>query len=106
MSGRRPAVVTAVVLWLVFALLVWNVIFDRLVVLAGRRYSHDATVLYRTTGRYLRIDDVMRPAIAHGVLVASISAGAIALVALVLIRIAAARSQASGIATPTDSGAR
>ena len=61
MSGRRPAVVTAVVLWLVFAFLVWNVIFDRLVVLAGRRYSHDATVLYRTTGRYLRIDDVMRP---------------------------------------------
>lgn len=91
MTAERRATVTAVVLWLVFAFLVWNVIFDRLIVLAGRRYSHDATVLYRTTGTYLRIDDVMRPAIAHGALVASLSAGAIAIAALVLIRLAAAR---------------
>lgn len=88
---RRCAVTVAVVLWLVFAFLVWNVIFDRLIVLAGRRYSHDATVYFRATGKYLLIDDVMRPAIRNGVLVASLSAGAIAVVALVLIRLAAAR---------------
>lgn len=88
---RRRAVTAAVVLWLVFAFLVWNVIFDRLIVLAGRRYSHDATVYFRTTGKYLRIDDVMRPAIRNGALVASLSAGAIAVAALVLIRLAAAR---------------
>jgi hypothetical protein len=92
---RRPVLV-AVVLWLVFAFVVWNVIFDRIIVLAGRRYSHDATVLYRTTGRYLLIDDVMRPAIAHGVRVASSVAGAVALVALVLIRLAAARDARRG----------
>lgn len=91
---RRQAVTAAVVLWLVFAFLVWNVIFDRLIVLAGRRYSHDATVHFRTTGTYLLIDDVMRPAIRHGALVASISAGAIVLVALILIRLAAARDAA------------
>lgn len=90
-APRRPAVTAAIVLWLVFAFLVWNVIFDRLIVLAGRRYSHDATVYFRSTGKYLLIDEVMRPAIAHGVLVASVSAGAIAVAALLLIRGAAAR---------------
>jgi hypothetical protein len=87
---RRRSVIAAVVLWLAFAFLVWNVIFDRIIVLAGRRYSHDATVLYRTTGQYLRIDDVMRPAVAHGVRIASAVAVAIALVALIVIRLAAA----------------
>ncbi|MGC4082868.1 MAG: hypothetical protein QM736_12330 [Vicinamibacterales bacterium] len=91
MTPHRRRVAAAIVLWLVFAFLVWNVIFDRVLVLAGRRYSHDATVLYRTTGRYLAIDDVMRPAIAHGVRVASLSAGAIVVAALTLIRLAAAR---------------
>lgn len=90
---RRRSVVVAVVLWMVFAFLVWNVIFDRIIVLAGRRYSHDATVLFRATGQYLRIDDVMRPAIAHGVRVASGVAGAIAVAAVVLIGLAAARDK-------------
>jgi hypothetical protein len=90
---RRRSVVVAVVLWLVFAFVVWNVIFDRIIVLAGRRYSHDAMVLYRTTGRYLHIDDVMRPAMAHGVRVASAVAASIAIVGLVLIRLAASRTR-------------
>lgn len=90
MIEHRKAVVTAVVLWLVFAFLVWNVIFDRILVLAGRRYAHDAAVLFRTTGQYLLIDQVMRPAIAHAVRVASISAGIVVVVALALIRIASA----------------
>jgi hypothetical protein len=90
---HRRSVVTAVVLWLVLAFVVWNVVFDRVVVLAGRRYSHDAVVLYRTTGHYLRINDVMRPAVGYGVRLASGAAGTIAVVALVLIRLAAARDR-------------
>lgn len=90
MTVRRE-VATAVVLWLVFAATVWNVVFDRMIVLAGRRYSHDATVLFRTTGRYLLIDDVMGPAVAHAARVASAAAGAVAVAALILIRFAAAR---------------
>jgi hypothetical protein len=88
---HRRAVTAAVVLWLVFAAVVWNVIFDRIVVLAGRRYSHDATVLFRSTGTYLLIDDVMRPAVAHAWRVASVAAVAIAVAALILIRLAATR---------------
>lgn len=86
---HRRAVAAAVVLWLVFAAVVWNVVFDRMVVLAGRRYSHDATVLFRRTGRYLLIDDVMRPAVAHASRVASAAALAIGVAALILIRVAA-----------------
>ena len=87
---RRRSIVVAVVLWLVFAAVVWNVIFDRVIVLAGRRYSYDAALLYATSGQYLHIDDVMRPAIAHGVRLASAVAGAIAAGAMLLIRVAAA----------------
>lgn len=87
MNPRR-SVVTAAALWLVFAFLVWNVIFDRIIVLAGRRYSYDATLALRA-GHYIRIDDVMRPAIAHGVRVASIAAGLVLLVGIGLIRLAA-----------------
>ena len=90
---RRRSVVIAVLLWLVLAFVVWNVIFDRIIVLAGRRYSHDAMVLYRTSDQYLRIDDVMRPAIAHGVRVASAVAGTIAVVAMLLISLASARDR-------------
>jgi hypothetical protein len=92
--SRRRSVTVAVVLWLVLAFLVWNDVFDRVIVLAGRRYAHDATVLYRSTGQYLRIDDVMRPAIAHGVRLATAAAGGIAGVALVAIRVAARREAA------------
>ncbi|MBS1817422.1 MAG: hypothetical protein JSU08_05815 [Acidobacteria bacterium] len=89
-EGRR-AVVAAVVLWVAFAFVVWNVIFDRMIVLAGRRYSHDAAVLYRSTGRYLLINDVMRPAVSHAAVVASSVAGAIIAVSLVAIAVAARR---------------
>lgn len=98
MTDRRKVVV-AVVLWLAFAAVVWNVIFDRLVVLAGRRYSHDAYELYRSTGRYLLINDVMPAAISHAVHVASAVAGAIAVVALVAIRVAA-RAQRTAARPP------
>ena len=92
----RSKVVVAVALWLLFAAVVWNVIFDRLIVLAGRRYSHDAYVLYRSTGRYLLINDVMRPAIARAVRVASVAAGTIAVVAMIAIRFAARARRSAG----------
>lgn len=91
--NQRRAVRLAVVLWVVFAAVVWNVIFDRMLVLAGRRYSHDATVLFRTTGRYLLIDDVMRPAVTRAAWTASGAAAVIVIAALVLIRIAAAQDR-------------
>ena len=81
----------AVALWLVLAFLVWNVVFDRTLVLAGRRYSYAATVSFRQHGVYLRIDDWMRPAVAHGVRVASASAAAVASFGLMAVAFASRR---------------
>lgn len=84
MTNRRQVIV-AVTLWLTLAFVVWNVVFDRLIVLAGRRYSHDAAVVYRKTGRYLLINDVMPPAISRSSTVATAVAAGVAFVGLTLI---------------------
>jgi len=65
-------------LWLALAVVVWNVIFDRVLVLAGRRYVAAAYQSART-GTYLRIDDAMRPAVRRGLWLASAAAVPIAL---------------------------
>ena len=63
-EGRTgPAV--AISLWAVWAFCVWNVVFDRVLVLAGRRYSFAAYNAARSN-TFLRIDDWMRPAAARG----------------------------------------
>ena len=90
---RRGSVRLAVVLWLVFAFVVWNVIFDRMLVLAGRRYSYDAFVLFHSTGHYLKIDDVMRPAVGRALRVASLTAAGIVVASMALIRVAARRDR-------------
>jgi hypothetical protein len=86
---RRPSVRLAAALWLVLAVVVWNVVFDRILVLAGRRYSYAASMAAREGRAYLRIDDWMRPAVAHGVRIASVTALAIAVFGLIAVAFAA-----------------
>ena len=83
---RSPRVAAA--LWLVLAFCVWNVIFDRILVLAGRRYSNAAATAVRDGRGYVRIDDWMRPAIAHGVRVATTAGVAIAVFGLIAVALA------------------
>jgi hypothetical protein len=78
----------AAALWLVLAFAVWNVVFDRILVLAGRRYAFAAVTAARNGHDYVRIDDWMRPATLHGVRVASVVALAIALLGLMAVAIA------------------
>jgi hypothetical protein len=67
---------------------VWNVVFDRILVIAGRRYAYAAAQAVREGRGYLRIDDWMRPAITHGVHVATIAAVGIAAFGLSAVAIA------------------
>jgi len=83
---RSPRVAAA--LWLVLAFAVWNVIFDRILVLAGRRYAAAADAAAQHGHDYVRIDDWMRPATVHGLRVASVVALAIALFGLMAVAIA------------------
>ena len=83
----------AVALWCVLAFLVWNVVFDRVLVLAGRRYVYAATVAADGGGPYLLVHDWMRAATADGVRLASLSAAAVLLVALVALPLARRRDE-------------
>ena len=85
----------AVALWAVWAFTVWNVVFDRVLVLAGRQYVYAAAVSARDSNAYLKIDDWMHPAVTRGVWTASLAGGGIFLAGLVLVRVATTRRRPS-----------
>jgi ABC-type dipeptide/oligopeptide/nickel transport system permease subunit len=65
----------ALALWIAWAVLVWNVVFDQVIVLAGREYIQAA--LAAGAGPFANMDDWLRPAVARGLWLASGAAGAI-----------------------------
>jgi hypothetical protein len=78
------------ILWVVFAVVVWNVVFDRVLVLAGREYVYTATLAARD-GVYLFAKDWMASAVARGVWLASAGAALILAAGLALVAIASKR---------------
>ena len=64
----------ALALWIALALVVWNVVFDRALVVAGRQYVVAATRAGQDSGPYLRVDDWMRPAVSRATRTASSAA--------------------------------
>jgi len=65
-------------LWIAWAVVLWNVLFDRAIVVAGRDYVRAAVAASRAGAAPPRIDDWMRPAVSHGLEIAT--AAAVALV--------------------------
>jgi hypothetical protein len=82
MKSRR----IAQALWIVWAIVVWNVVFDHVIVVAGREYIAAAFAAARGGGPYAHMDDWMRPAVARGLWVATASAGVILLAGFAAIR--------------------
>jgi hypothetical protein len=72
--NRRRA---AIWLWILFAFVVWNVVFDRVIVQAGRDYVDLARAAAKANAPYVKIDDTMRPARTRAFWLASASAAAI-----------------------------
>lgn len=95
---RDPARAAALayILWIVWAVIVWNVVFDRVLVLAGRQYVHAASVSAREAGQYLRASDWMRPAISRGLVTATAAAGVILAIGLVAVPMAVRRQRSQG----------
>jgi hypothetical protein len=85
----------AVALWIAWAVVVWNVVFDRVIVLAGRRYVYAAATAADASLPYERIDDWMRAAVTRGLWMATGSASLVLIVGVVALRLAA-RRQGSG----------
>jgi hypothetical protein len=79
----------ATALWIVWAIVVWNVVFDHIIVVAGREYLVAAIGAAHGTGPYARMDDWMRPAIARGLWIATAASSLILLVGFAAIRRAA-----------------
>jgi hypothetical protein len=82
----------AAALWIVWAVIVWNVVFDRVLVEAGREYVRSALAAADGSGPYARIDDRMRPALPRALGAATAAAGVIVIVGLVALRLAARRA--------------
>jgi hypothetical protein len=99
----RRRVRLAVALWVVWAIVIWNVIFDRILVLAGRRYVYAAATAAEGPGPYLRISDWMRPAVTRGFWTAAAAAASLLIVGLLLI-VFAARRESAGAETDRTGG--
>jgi hypothetical protein len=65
-------------LWTAWAVVVWNVVFDHVIVRAGQRLVHDA----RRAAVGINLDDYMRPAVTRGLWIATLAASAILVVGL------------------------
>jgi len=87
MASAR-AVRVAAGLWIAWAVVAWNVVFDHVIVMAGRAYLSAAVHAARGAGPYARMDDWMRPAVTRGLWIASLSALALVVVGLAGVRAA------------------
>jgi hypothetical protein len=83
------AVRIARALWIVWAIIVWNVVFDHVIVVAGREYIAAADRAAASTvspRRYENMDAWMRPAVVRALWIATASSGVILFTGLALAR--------------------
>ena len=102
---RRTAVRLARALWVAWAVVVWNVVFDHVIASAGRSYLYTAARITAESARaghpvYVKMDDWMRPAVRRAFWTATAAAAAILVTGFAAIR-AAARASRMDAANPT-----
>ena len=92
---RNPprAAPLATALWIAWAVIVWNVVIDQVIVVAGRHYLNAADIADQGSGAYARIDDWMRPAVTRALWTATAAGASILAIGLVSVRLAARTSQ-------------
>ena len=90
---RQPARAARIArgLWIVWAVVVWNVVFDRVIVMAGRSYVAAAGRAAVDRAPRPNMDDYMLPASARGLWIATGAAGAILVTGLAAVRAASHR---------------
>jgi len=83
----RPAARLARFLWTAWAIIVWNVVFDHVLVVAGREYIAAANrAAFAIPPHYENMDAWMRPAVTRALWTATASGGAIALAGFLMVR--------------------
>jgi hypothetical protein len=78
-------------LWIVWAVIAWNVVFDQVIVRAGRDYLAAAGRASATHALRPNMDAYMRPAAERGVRIATAAGALILFVGLASLRAAARR---------------
>jgi hypothetical protein len=68
---------TVIILWLVFAFVTWNVVFDREVTVAGLAFTREQVLRYQQGQPVSSIDEAFSPRVRAAALEASGWAGAI-----------------------------
>lgn len=82
----RRAARIARALWIAWAVVVWNVVFDRVIVVAGRHYLEAAGKAAAVpTGPFAHMDDWMRPAVTRGLWMATAAGAAVLLTGLAAV---------------------
>ena len=83
----RSAARIAGVLWIVWAILLWNVVFDHEIVVAGRSFIAAAgRAAADPTGPFANMDDWMRSAVTHAFWIATAASVPILAVGLAALR--------------------
>ena len=85
----------AAALWIAWAVVVWNVVLDQVIVVAARRYIVEAIASADAMGPFVRMDEWMRPAVTRGAWLATIAAAAILAVGFIALRLATRSPQTS-----------
>jgi hypothetical protein len=96
----RSAVRLARALWIAWAVIVWNVVFDHAIVVAGRDYIAAARqAAAAPAGPFANMDDWMRPAVTRGFWLATAAGAAVLVTGVVAVSVAA---RSAGLREPLD----
>jgi hypothetical protein len=76
--GWRVRVRASLIAWAAFAFVVWNVVFDAVVIQSGRDYLTRQALHQKGEGPAVTIPQVMYPGVARGARVATLAGGSVA----------------------------
>jgi hypothetical protein len=86
---------TALVLWIAFAFVTWNVVFDRHVYVAAVRFTQQQIARHQRGEQVSSIEEAFTPELGRAALRASAWGGAVLVVGIVLAGAAARRTRNS-----------
>ena len=99
LAWRQPrrAVRIARALWIAWAIILWNVVFDHVIVVAGRGYIAAAAraAAAGPAVPFANMDDWMRPAVTRGFWIATASSATVLVTGLIAVNHAGRRAGAS-----------
>jgi hypothetical protein len=97
----RAAARVARALWIAWAVVVWNVVFDHVIVVAGRDYIAAAGRAAAVPGGpFANMDDWMRPAVTRGFWIATAAGASVLIAGLAAVHQAARWSRRPAVPEP------